>query len=122
MVTELDTDGSGDIDLQVGPCSTTVCKTTEVSAARVLCRQEFLEAMTNKMTDPEGEEIIIDCFRTFDLDGSGALSHDELRDVLDHMGEELDDDMITELIKAVDQDNDGEVDVHEFLTVVNGPV
>ena len=63
---------------------------------------------------------MIDAFKTFDLDGSGALSHAELREVLDHMGEKLDDEFITELIAAVDKDNDGEVDVEEFLAVVRG--
>ena len=119
LVTELDTDGSGDIDLEVETLQESLvhcCLLTSTPA----CPQEFLEAMTNKLQDPEGEEIIVDCFKTFDLDGSGALSHDELRDVLDHMGEALTDEDITDLIKAVDADNDGEVNVDEFLTVVGG--
>merc|ERR1711898_87338 len=95
MIQELDQDDSGDIDLQ-----------------------EFLSAMQSKTSDPEGEEIIMDAFKTFDADGSGALSHQELRDVLNSMGEKMEDDEITELIQAIDIDGDGEVDVKEFLAVV----
>merc|ERR1712072_212400 len=57
MIEELDADGSGDIDLK-----------------------EFLSAMQAKRSDPEAEEIITEAFKTFDADGSGALSHAELRD------------------------------------------
>jgi len=95
MVSELDQDDSGDIDLG-----------------------EFLSAMQQKTQDPEGEEIIMDAFKTFDADGSGALSHSEMREVLNHLGEKLDDEEITDLIAAVDANNDGEVDLGEFLAVV----
>ena len=59
----------------------------------------------------------IEC-QTFDADGSGALSHSEMREVLNHLGEKLDDEEITDLIAAVDANNDGEVDLGEFLAVV----
>merc|ERR1711988_1986491 len=95
MITELDQDQSGDIDLK-----------------------EFLTAMQAKTQDPEGEEIIMEAFKIMDTDGSGALSHAEMRDVLQHLGEKMDDDEIQDLITAVDQDGDGEVDLKEFLAVV----
>merc|ERR1712086_584809 len=95
MVSELDKDDSGDIDLK-----------------------EFLAAMQSKTQDPEGEEIIMEAFKTFDADGSGALSHSEMREVLTHLGEKMDDDEITDLIQTVGIDGDGEVDLKEFLAVV----
>merc|ERR1711871_178707 len=95
MVSELDQDESGDIDLK-----------------------EFLSAMQSKTQDPEGEEIIMEAFKTFDADASGALSHSEMREVLSKLGEKMDDDEITELIQTVDIDGDGEVDLGEFLAVV----
>jgi len=98
MLNELDADGSGDVDLG-----------------------EFLAAMTEKLNDPEGEEIIADAFNTFDADGSGALSYAEVKDVLLHMGEEMSDEQITELIKVVDTDGDGEVSLEEFISVVFAP-
>ena len=42
--------------------------------------------MQAKTSDPEGEEIIMEAFKTFDTDASGALSHAEMRDVLTHLG------------------------------------
>merc|ERR1711939_521618 len=95
MITELDQDQSGDIDLK-----------------------EFLTAMQAKTQDPEGEEIIMEAFKIMDADGSGTLSHSEFREVLQHLGEKMDDEEITELINTVDLDGDGEVDLKEFLAVV----
>merc|ERR1711988_1462294 len=92
MIDELGEDRSGDIDLK-----------------------EFLTAMQSKTQDPEGEEIIMEAFKIFDADGSGALSHEEMREVLQKLGEKMDDDEIQDLITAVDQDGDGEVDLKEFL-------
>merc|ERR1711939_210600 len=95
MITELDQDSSGDIDLK-----------------------EFLTAMQAKTQDPEGEEIIMEAFKIFDVDGSGALSHQEMREVLQHLGEKMEDEEITDLIAAVDQNDDGEIQLNEFLAVV----
>merc|ERR1712046_62117 len=95
MIKELDADGSGDINLD-----------------------EFLKAMQNKLQDPEGEEIIAEAFKMFDTDGSGALSRSEMKTVLVNLGEQMEDDEISELINAVDIDGDGEVDLREFLAIV----
>merc|ERR1711934_260453 len=95
LIGELDQDGSGDIYLK-----------------------EFLTAMQSKTQDPEGEEIIMEAFKIMDADGSGALSHAEMRDVLQHLGEKMDDEEITDLINTVDLDGDGEVDLKEFLAVI----
>jgi calmodulin len=95
MIKELDTDGSGDIDLE-----------------------EFLKAMQDKLQDPEGEEIISEAFRMFDADGSGALSHAEMKTVLVNLGEKMEDEEVMELINAADVDGDGEVNLKEFLAIV----
>ena len=57
-------------------------------------------------------------FERFDTDGSGMLSHAELEDVLRHMGEPLSAREIKRLIGIVDRNNDGQVDMNEFMAVI----
>merc|ERR1712153_203166 len=80
--------------------------------------QEFLKAMQDKLQDPEGEEIISEAFKMFDSDGSGALSHAEMKTVLVNLGEKMEDEEVMELINAADVDGDGEVNLKEFLAIV----
>merc|ERR1712167_61018 len=95
MIAALDTDKSGDIDLN-----------------------EFLSAMQTRIGDGEDEEVIKEAFQIFDLDGDGSLSHDEISEVLSRLGEKMDEDEIAELIKAVDINEDGQVQVDEFINMV----
>merc|ERR1712086_336661 len=95
MIQELDTDQSGDID-----------------------KEEFLACLESKQVDPESEDVIKFAFERFDTDGSGKLSHAELEDVLTHMGEPLTAREIKQLISICDKNNDGEVDIQEFMAVV----
>merc|ERR1712097_29224 len=92
---ELDTDNSGDIDLD-----------------------EFIRCMELKQVDPESEDVIKFAFERFDKDGSGKLSHAELEDVLTHMGEPLTGREIKRLIQIVDRNNDGEIDINEFMATM----
>jgi calcium-dependent protein kinase len=51
-------------------------------------------------------------FNAFDKDGSGAISSDELKEML---GDEITEENVwAELIQTVDQNGDGEVDLKEF--------
>eukprot|EP00656_Telonema_subtile_P003005 TRINITY_DN11383_c0_g1_i1.p1 TRINITY_DN11383_c0_g1~~TRINITY_DN11383_c0_g1_i1.p1 ORF type:complete len:162 (+),score=51.79 TRINITY_DN11383_c0_g1_i1:190-675(+) len=95
MIEEIDLDRSGDIDMH-----------------------EFVNAISSKMVDPEGEDHIRAAFQMFDTDDSGRLSHDELHQVLLHLGENMPPDQIDKLIRIADADNDGEVDCREFMALV----
>ena len=51
------------------------------------------------------------CFaQAFDKDGSGKISEDELRTVMQSLGERLTDDELREMIREADTDGDGEID------------
>mmetsp|Transcript_7733 Transcript_7733/g.7588 ORF Transcript_7733/g.7588 Transcript_7733/m.7588 type:complete len:97 (+) Transcript_7733:704-994(+) len=56
-------------------------------------------------------------FRLFDKDGSGSISVKELRDILSN-GELLDDAVWRDIIKEVDQNGDGEIDLREFQSLI----
>jgi Ca2+-binding EF-hand superfamily protein len=49
----------------------------------------------------------------FDKDGGGSISIDEIKQVLSY-GQKLDDDVIAQIIKQVDENGDGEISYEEF--------
>ncbi|CAG9335081.1 unnamed protein product [Blepharisma stoltei] len=93
IMKNVDTDHSGFIDY------------TEFIQATL--RREILFSKKNLET----------AFRLFDKDGSGSISAKELRDILSN-GELLDDAVWRDIIKEVDQNGDGEIDLREFQSLI----
>jgi calcium-dependent protein kinase len=76
---------------------------------------EFLAATLN-LNKIEREENLYAAFSYLDKDKSGYLTKDELQAAITdfHMG----DISIDEMIREVDQDNDGRIDYNEFVTMM----
>jgi len=53
----------------------------------------------------------------FDKDGGGSISIDEIKQVLSY-GQKLDDDVIAQIIKQVDENGDGEISYEEFAQMM----
>ena len=87
---------------------------------------KVLETMANSL-DPQGggleagmtEEQIDRIFKTIDTDSSGTIDADELKVALDEMGMNLSEQCISSMLKVVDENGDGVVDILEFRTLVN---
>ncbi|KAL2636052.1 hypothetical protein R1flu_007531 [Riccia fluitans] len=76
---------------------------------------EFIAATIN-LNKIEREENLFAAFSYFDKDKSGYITVDELQQAcLDH---NLGDVHIDEMIREVDQDNDGRIDYNEFVTMM----
>ena len=95
MIAEFDTGGDGTIDFE-----------------------EFLIMMERKMAETESEQDIGETFKVFDKDGNGFISADELRHVINNLGEKLTDDEVDELIREADIDDDGQINYEEFVTLL----
>lgn len=76
---------------------------------------EFIAA-TLHMNKMEKEENLLAAFSFFDKDGSGYLTIDELQQACKDFG--LGDINLDEMIKEIDQDNDGRIDYGEFATMM----
>ncbi|KAF5455899.1 hypothetical protein F2P56_025428 [Juglans regia] len=76
---------------------------------------EFLAATlhVNKM---EREENLVAAFTYFDKDGSGYITIDELQQACKDFG--LGDVHLDDMIKEIDQDNDGRIDYGEFAAMM----
>ncbi|XP_071726263.1 calcium-dependent protein kinase 26 isoform X1 [Rutidosis leptorrhynchoides] len=76
---------------------------------------EFVAA-TIHLNKLEREEHLVAAFRYFDKDGSGYITVDELQQACaDH---NMTDFLVEDIIKEVDQDNDGRIDYGEFVAMM----
>ncbi|WOL02336.1 calcium-dependent protein kinase 24-like [Canna indica] len=76
---------------------------------------EFLAA-TLHMNKLERDENLVSAFSFFDKDGSGYITVDELSQACREFG--LDDVHLDDMIKEIDQDNDGQIDYNEFAAMM----
>ncbi|XP_076456674.1 neo-calmodulin-like [Babylonia areolata] len=81
---------------------------------------EYVALMSERVGGLEYEKIQLEsAFRHFDKDHSGKLSRDELRHFLtSNVGEPLTEEEFTDVIKDMDQDGDGMVDLTEFCDML----
>ncbi|KAI3718184.1 hypothetical protein L6452_19041 [Arctium lappa] len=76
---------------------------------------EFVAA-TMHLNKLEREEHLVAAFRYFDKDGSGYITFDELQQACtDH---NMTDILVEDIIREVDQDNDGRIDYGEFVAMM----
>ncbi|KAG8381056.1 hypothetical protein BUALT_Bualt06G0082300 [Buddleja alternifolia] len=76
---------------------------------------EFIAA-TLHLNKIEREDHLFAAFSYFDKDGSGYITPDELQHACQEFG--FDDSRLEEMIREVDQDNDGRIDYNEFVTMM----
>jgi len=76
---------------------------------------EFVKLMNNKIS--KIDEIIYEAFRLFDTDGSGYISPEELRLTLLQLSNGyMSLDEIVDLVQSADTDQDGQINIEEFMT------
>ncbi|KAJ0025622.1 hypothetical protein Pint_07726 [Pistacia integerrima] len=76
---------------------------------------EFIAA-TLHLNKMEREENLVAAFSFFDKDGSGYITVDELQQACKEFG--LGDVHLDEIVKEIDQDNDGRIDYAEFAAMM----
>lgn len=60
---------------------------------------------------------LTEAFKMFDLNGDGKISRVELGTVLRSLGETMTDSHLEQMIKDVDTNGDGEIDLQEFINL-----
>ena len=74
------------------------------------------------MSAKEQAEKLKKAFAEFDTDGSGALTHEELKAALTRPGggTPMSDEDVAELIREFDANGDGVIQVEEFVAMMTG--
>lgn len=76
---------------------------------------EFVAAMLH-LNKVQKEDHMYAAFSYFDKDGSGYITYDELQQACEKFG--VEDSQLEEIIREVDQDNDGRIDYSEFVAMM----
>ena len=79
---------------------------------------EFLKLVNRTLQDRDPREEIEKAFMRFDDDNTKRISFRNLKRVALELGEELTDEELNEMIKAADQDGDGEISKEEFIKLM----
>ncbi|XVE66483.1 hypothetical protein DITRI_Ditri08aG0083100 [Diplodiscus trichospermus] len=128
MFTSMDTDNSGAItfdELKAGLRRYgSTLKDTEIKAlmdaadvdnSGTIDYGEFIAA-TVHLNKLEREEHLVAAFKYFDKDGSGYITVDELQQACAEHN--MTDVLLEDIIREVDQDNDGRIDYGEFVAMM----
>ena len=77
--------------------------------------QEFLSLMARKMKIIDKEDELIDAFKVLDLNGNGKISKYELRYIILSTESGFTGNDVDELLKIAEIDEDGNIDLHDFI-------
>lgn len=82
--------------------------------------KEFVLLMFNtgnltEISEEQEEAELRDAFKVFDTAGNGYITNQDLRSVLQCLGEQLSEDEIEDMIEEVDIDGDGRINFTEFV-------
>ncbi|XP_022746175.1 calcium-dependent protein kinase 1-like [Durio zibethinus] len=87
----------------------------DVNNSGTIDYEEFIAA-TLHLNKVEREDHLLAAFSYFDRDGSGYITQDEIQKACQEFG--IEDIRLDEMMREVDQDNDGRIDYNEFVAMM----
>ena len=84
---------------------------------QIIFLQEFLSGMKRKVKEPETVRVLKEAFRVFDSRGSGTVSRSTLMMAFLKTGQASMEE-IEEMLEALDTNNDGCIELEDFLNIV----
>ncbi len=91
---------------------------TDVNSDGTITFHEFINLYKKLVLTRARELKIREAFKICDLDQNGNISVSELKKVMIEVGEHLSDDQLNEMIKEVDLNGDGIINLEEFINLM----
>ena len=92
MISEVDADGSGDIDFP-----------------------EYLAMMVKRQKKEEILSEVEDTYQLFDINRNGIITGKDLKEVMTNMGEVITDEEIDAIMEEADPSNNGYITLDDFI-------
>ncbi|ETO13499.1 hypothetical protein RFI_23867 [Reticulomyxa filosa] len=80
---------------------------------------EFVRLMERRVYLPSNEAEYFEAFKFFDKNNNGVIEFEELKDVLQSLGEQLTDQDIWDMIHEADKNGDNVIDFEEFMQMMS---
>jgi len=81
---------------------------------------EFLQLLSKQQRSGTNYDSLKDAFSIFDKDDDGYIPVNEMRDILQSLGDKMTDQELDEMMAAADSDHDGFINYEDFVTVLCG--
>merc|ERR1712080_722369 len=77
-------------------------------------------AVSVKDCSDEGVQAIANTFLSWDADGDGVITADELQRILSVLNPKFTQQTVGRMMSEIDTDGSGTIDIHEFIAWLNG--
>jgi centrin-2 len=84
----------------------------------VINLDDFVAVMARKIAEKDTNKEIMKAFQLFDVNNSGKISFDNLKQISIELGEAISDEELKEMITEADRDGDGFVNKDEFFQIM----
>ena len=71
------------------------------------------------MRDKGFKDELLEAFKVFDKNNDGFIAMEEMKQVMDNLGQHLTDQELEETIRECDMNGDGKVDYNEFVEMMD---
>ena len=86
-------------------------------SSNLVNKKTVMKIVNRKMEDTDTLDELVEAMKLFDNDKDGKLLVPEVRWAMTKLGDAMDEGMVDEMIKEIDADNDGYIDILEFAKI-----
>lgn len=86
-------------------------------SSNLVNKKVVMKIVDRKLQDTDTIDELVEALKLFDNDKDGKLLVPEIRWAMTKLGDAMDEGMVDEMIKEIDGDNDGYIDILEFAKI-----